>query len=614
MIGSSRQEGTPEGGRAGDTGAPSSLPILADRPAPRPRLGFQPIVKAIVKIVRGAHDSDEGFTVGVFGPWGSGKSSVLRSVARELKAAGDVVVVPFEAWRYANGKMLTVQLIKQLVEAMKASGVREDSLLNKVTDVATTVLAVCAGPVLGLLGSQIGIASGVEEGLLKAGKPEKLSQQATDVDLDELLRDISDELAAKESRAVVLIDDLDRCAPAEIAQIIGVLNTLMDYQRIIFVIALDRSYLVRAVTQAFSLHDEKGSESVAFGERFLEKIIQIPLNVPQIDFTGIDLGEFVGGRDMYILKSQYGFGLDEQEMVQYEIIPLALRSNPRQVKRFFNSYIISYFINHEAFVDPDHAVELRRGLLYMIGLRTASPTIYQKISDDITLQVNSAGTVDAGDAGSGNEELVFGELASVRAVLDPACEDADVRQARGENPLLTVYVRHIADAGLSLLDVYQVLQFAQVAGSVTEDAFSSEGWYAGVETWLKNPRANALFNDAVTFLRDLDRRTVRMRRSREVQTYLVRTPRGERPFCDLTFMMDREVRFVLRVGDAGKELAQKMDRDRAPVRYHYYPDGNPDWGDGDFVIAMKTARCYATGVPEEVKGLVRDAFEAARRA
>src|SRR2546421_9743007 len=61
-------------------------------------LGFQHLVRAVTGIVRRPRLLPA--TIGAFGDWGSGKSSLLRLVEEDLKADKDTLVLWFNGWMF----------------------------------------------------------------------------------------------------------------------------------------------------------------------------------------------------------------------------------------------------------------------------------------------------------------------------------------------------------------------------------------------------------------------------------------------------------------------------------------------------------------------------------
>ena len=107
------------------------------------------------------------------------------------------------------------------------------------------------------------------------------------------------QLVATEKRPlVILIDDLDRCGPDTVVQVIEAINLFLAGQlpNCIFVIAMDPEVVAAHIEIAYSalaerLASQSGDAATAdfrLGWRFLEKIIQLPLTLPEMDEPNLD--------------------------------------------------------------------------------------------------------------------------------------------------------------------------------------------------------------------------------------------------------------------------------------------------------------------------------------
>jgi KAP family P-loop domain len=96
------------------------------------------------------------------------------------------------------------------------------------------------------------------------------------------------DLVATEHRPlVVFVDDLDRCSPGTVVQVIEAINLFLagEYPNSIFVIAMEPEMVAAHIEAAYSglvkaLADTSPS---ALGWRFLEKIVQLPLALPAME-------------------------------------------------------------------------------------------------------------------------------------------------------------------------------------------------------------------------------------------------------------------------------------------------------------------------------------------
>ncbi|HII07612.1 MAG TPA: hypothetical protein HA349_09960 [Methanotrichaceae archaeon] len=95
-----------------------------------------------------------------------------------------------------------------------------------------------------------------------------------------------------EKQLVVFIDDLDRCAPSHVADIIEAINVLLDADHCVFVIGMDSLTVANSIRAKYKdledydddAHDSSG---LTLGQRFLEKIIQINFHIPKPDPTAV---------------------------------------------------------------------------------------------------------------------------------------------------------------------------------------------------------------------------------------------------------------------------------------------------------------------------------------
>ncbi|MFD1120434.1 P-loop NTPase fold protein [Sphaerisporangium aureirubrum] len=103
------------------------------------------------------------------------------------------------------------------------------------------------------------------------------------------MRHVLGMVASAERPLVVFVDDLDRCSPGTVAQVIEAVNLFLagEFPDCVFVLAMDPEVVAAHVEMAYG--DLARSlppgtlEQSGLGWRFLEKIVQLPLSVPLLD-------------------------------------------------------------------------------------------------------------------------------------------------------------------------------------------------------------------------------------------------------------------------------------------------------------------------------------------
>ncbi len=93
----------------------SDFRVLIDDAAASPELGFSDYASALGDIIK---NSTPEFAVGIFGSWGTGKTTLMRQIERLLDEDPAIVTAWFTAWRYEKEPHLIVPLIDVLRESL----------------------------------------------------------------------------------------------------------------------------------------------------------------------------------------------------------------------------------------------------------------------------------------------------------------------------------------------------------------------------------------------------------------------------------------------------------------------------------------------------------------
>lgn len=617
------------------------LPIVSDRPTPEPTLGFENVVTAASRLIldRRAKDGDqqgkgknkeggddedrsEGFTIGIFGEWGSGKSSVLRAVRKRIEDKGNdkFLIVDFEAWRYTDGKSLQVELLRSIATALDNHAIAGAGLLKSIainllrggTDAAAAVTEIA----LGLTGVEADAGGDIKRKLQQAGVEEKASDDMGQTDLFALFDKFSKELAKRGLYVVVLVDDLDRCSPEGVSQIISTLNTLMDYRRFIFVVALDQSYIVKAITNAYALRDQDGERDEAFGERFLEKVIQIPLSVPRIDYKD-DLENLVGKENLRVLEKYYGFDDEIRQVVQQTIVPLGLHSNPRQFKRFINTYVVSCFINYAEMMGAKDSKDLVRALVWLIALKTVANGKYESVREDVFDLIRDADDDDAEPLDS----KTIGRLPTFEH-YEPDDEQCDFTQIYEQHPTFPRFVEELTASGITVETISRVLEFVSSTDSgatEAESALQKEGSSSVGSTFMDyfnrsdHPEIKETVDLLDKWIQGIVPGKITRTERRQYWNYGDLDHKGPGvAFCSLVIpnLNKMRIRLFYNAEEAKKILAGLGELGVPGYAVNVANPKQGKWGVGSLYIDFWFKDFVRAGeLPEKIKKLVRDAHD-----
>jgi predicted KAP-like P-loop ATPase len=287
-----------------------------DKPLTRPeddRLGYAPFAEtlssALVKMAPAG-----GFVVALYGPWGSGKTTVLNFVRFYLEAAGgDARVLTFNPWWFSGQEELTTTFLEQLLAALEPQGKRRMKKLR--SSMSTLAEYVGEGPSVVGAGGRIAARA--------------LRKDAANV---QTLKDNVGTLLTQEaSRIIVLIDDTDRLNREEIRHLFRLIKAVADFPNVTYVVSMDQAVAREALAEDF------GGKTVDY----LDKIVQVGYELPLPDqsalrsmfFEGLDQLLAFGGDDVFDQAYWTEVFLDAVD---------PFLSTPRDVSRLLNVIRATY--------------------------------------------------------------------------------------------------------------------------------------------------------------------------------------------------------------------------------------------------------------------------------
>ncbi|HSF51073.1 MAG TPA: P-loop NTPase fold protein [Nitrososphaeraceae archaeon] len=137
----------------------------------------------------------------------------------------------------------------------------------------------------------------------------------------------------QEYRIIEFIDDLDRCIPEKALKILESIKSFFDMEGIIFVIALNYQGIDSIIKEKY------GNNPNISGFDYMEKIVQLPFNIPE--WADMDIDKFI---DSIIEKDVNGSIFENEIRLNKRLIAHSVERNPRQVKRFINDVILTRFV------------------------------------------------------------------------------------------------------------------------------------------------------------------------------------------------------------------------------------------------------------------------------
>jgi hypothetical protein len=325
--------------------------IILDAPSKNPALGFGQVAEALKGIIEGSRPQ---FAIGIFGTWGSGKTTLMRAIEARLDPTR-TISVQFSAWRYEREPQLIVPLLDTVREALITWAEK-----NKTFEQSAMKTAVTVGKAMYSLLAGVSFKLGVPNAL-------ELSFDANEA-LDQAKKFSDEEKAARTSRSfyhatfkalqetfsefvgptsgrriVVFVDDLDRCLPQGALEVLEAMKLFFDLEGFVFVVGLDQAVVERSIDLKYRADGtpgeaEKGAYQIR-GSDYIKKIFQLPYGVAPVAFT--QLQEFLDA-----VYSEAALPPDQVQELR-NIVSRHLRYvlaesgvNPRELKRYLNAYTL----------------------------------------------------------------------------------------------------------------------------------------------------------------------------------------------------------------------------------------------------------------------------------
>ncbi|OSB19162.1 hypothetical protein B2H94_08660 [Clostridium sporogenes] len=341
-------------------------------------------------------------TIGLFGSWGVGKSTLLKLIQDKIQKNDSkkdkIICVPLNAWIFEGYDDAKSALMESLLCTLKEEKNvfykfkhSIEKLVKKVNLLRLGSMAVKHGiPLVTGMANPLGAMAYLtsNKDTIKEDAKKIIKEDSTE-DEESMINNIRsfrqefkkllDE--AKIENLVVMIDDLDRCNPDRIIETLEAIKLFLSVPKTTFIIAIDDAVVKYSVKRKYPKVDEA---DFGISENYIEKIIQLPIYIPELSESDItnyllllifelyftkdtvqklmrklmDNNLFLEGEKISIsaINEYIGDLKNEEYLVQdnyddfekiftiisktSDVVSCMLKGNPRQAKRFLNTFLI----------------------------------------------------------------------------------------------------------------------------------------------------------------------------------------------------------------------------------------------------------------------------------
>lgn len=279
------------------------------------RLGYANFAEQLAETV-GHRTPTNGYTIGIHGQWGSGKSTILYFLEHYLEESdSSPVIVRFNPWWFSGEADLLDKFMTELTITLES----EDDFPDIKPHLAKLSGALSEVPFEAFTGVPVGRGFGALASVL----------DEENEGIEDLKQTIDDELEEIDRKIVVIIDDIDRLTPEGITQMFRIINNIADFPNLVYILAFDRSIVSNSLEKEANLED---------GDQYLQKIVQLPLHIPKHRKGALELLF-----DDEISKIDDEFTIEEDRwdsLLRNGIMPIL--ETPREVIRLANTTNVMY--------------------------------------------------------------------------------------------------------------------------------------------------------------------------------------------------------------------------------------------------------------------------------
>lgn len=405
-------------------------------------LFYEPYARIIANLAK--NEEYNPLTIGVFGLWGAGKSTLLKLIGEKLNGQDGIICVTINAWMFESYDDAKTAIMEALLQELKEKVPIEDAknklskLIKRVdwfklgTKAVSTLAPVVAGAATGnplpmllnVTGSAEEIGNTVQNAAnsIQSLKDEYWKEEEASNDesminnIRKFREEFSDALKNDDIKnVVVMIDDLDRCRPERIIEILEVIKLFLAVERTTFIIAADENVIKYSIREKYP---PMNGFDVELDKEYIEKIIQLPIYIPELSAKDIQNYLLLLVVQSYLKQESFKLLItklfEEKRTISGDVITLeeinrlidelhlswksegkstfnemssiideireivasTLKGNPRQAKRFLNTFITKRQLAKIYYGD-----EIDISIL-------AKLLVLQKLDNDLFIQLN----------------------------------------------------------------------------------------------------------------------------------------------------------------------------------------------------------------------------------
>lgn len=231
-------------------------------------------------------------TIGIYGDWGSGKSSLMKMIELE-NTKPDNLIIKFNGWLFEGYEDAKIALLTTLIDEIIKSRTWDEKAKKYLSRLVKRIKWLKVITKVGSIGINTYMANQTNFDFTK------VITDISKLEIDDYIKEVEDENQSmidkgirefhkdfeslleetKLKRVIVLIDDLDRCNPDTIISTLEAIKLFLFVEKSVFIISADERLINYAVKKRFP---ELPSTDYDVSKDYIEKLIHFPIRIPSL--------------------------------------------------------------------------------------------------------------------------------------------------------------------------------------------------------------------------------------------------------------------------------------------------------------------------------------------
>lgn len=223
----------------------------------------------------------DNLVMGIYGEWGSGKSSIKEMIKEHLKCNDGLLIMDFQPWQFSGSEQICGEFFDELSSIIGVEDKhtelatnlkRYGRMLDSGAKWARRVAVVTKCFKIPLVTAIADIAGSELESVSRTAKSAADALALEKQSLGKIKEELSTTFNGLGKRVLVIIDDIDRLSDEEISLVMRLVKANADFQNVIFLLLMQKDIVAKALS----------AHASGDGNAFLDKIVQISFFVPEI--------------------------------------------------------------------------------------------------------------------------------------------------------------------------------------------------------------------------------------------------------------------------------------------------------------------------------------------